>query len=109
MTFNDVKNFTFSFLRTLTKSRLLQAFLVLKRKIQAMEKEDLRLRNKLEDMEQEVLRLQETTQGLKNKVCKLEGKPKKPNIKPPTKFQKAEESNKRGRKKNKNHKKGTKK
>ncbi len=108
MTFNDVKNFTFSFLRTLTKSKLLQAFLVLKRKVQSMEKEDLRLRNKLEDMEQEVLRLQETNQGLKNKVCKLEGKPKKPNIKPPTKFQKAEESNKRGRKKNKKHKKGTK-
>ena len=78
MTFDDVKNFTSTFLRKLSKSKLLQAFLI--------------MRNKVEDMEQEVLGLQKALKDLKNKICKLEGKPTEPNIKPPTQAQKAEEN-----------------
>ena len=72
MTFDDIKNFTFAFLLRLSKLKIAKAFMILKRKIQRMEQEDLCLRNKLEDMEQENLRLRETNRDLKNKVCKLE-------------------------------------
>ena len=55
MSFDDVKNFTSAFLRKLSKSRLLQAFLI--------------MRNKVEDIEQEMFRLQKANKDLKNKVC----------------------------------------
>ena len=78
MSFDDVKNFTSAFLNKLSKSKLLQAFHI--------------MRNKVEDVEQENLRLQKALKDLKNKVYKLEGKPTEPNIKPPTQAQKAEEN-----------------
>ena len=97
MSFDDVKNFTSAFLRKLSKSKLLQAFLI--------------MRNKVEDIEQEVFRLQKANKDLKNENRKLKGEPREPNIKPPTQAQKAEENNLKGEKekKNKNHKQGGKK
>ena len=97
MSFDDVKNFTSAFLNKLSKSKLLQAFHI--------------MRNKVEDMEQENLRLQKANKDLKNENRKLKGEPREPNIKPPTQAQKAEANNLKGEKekKNKNHKQGGKK
>ena len=68
MSFNDIKNFTFSSLKKLSKHKIIRAFVV--------------MRNKVEEMEHVQNDLQKTIQGLKDKVRKLKGEPSKPNIKP---------------------------
>ena len=65
MSFDDVKNFTSAFLNKLSKSKLLQAFHI--------------MRNKVEDMEQEVLGFQKALKDLKNENRKLKGEPREPN------------------------------